>query len=216
MRYPRCQHENRPQANFCEKCGAPLTANPTGPPVPSYEELTSALSEALEQQTATAEILRVLSSSPTDLQPVMEVVVESAARLCGATDATILRLEGDVLQFVAHHGPAPTTRRIGERIPVTRTTMYGRAVVDRQTIHVQDFAEAVETEFPEQQERQRLTGIRTFLATPLLREGVPIGVIAMRRTEVRPFSDRQIALLIIRVLPGFPWVAPTSWGPPVH
>ena len=125
----------------------------------------------------------------------MEVVVGSAARLCGATDATILRLEGDVLQLVAHHGPARTTRRIGERIPVTRTTVYGRAVVDRQTIHIEDFAEAVETEFPELRERQRLTGIRTFLATPLLREGVPIGVIAMRRTEVRAFSDTQIALL---------------------
>ena len=152
------------------------------------------LTEALDQQTATAEILRVISSSPTDLQPVMEAVVESAARLCGAADATILRLDGDVLQLVAHHGPAPTTRRIGERIPVTRTTMYGRAVVDRQTIHIRDFAEAVETEFPEHRERQRVTGIRTFLATPLLREGVPIGVIAMRRTEVRPFSDTQIAL----------------------
>jgi GAF domain-containing protein len=73
--------------------------------------------------------------------------------------------------------------------------MYGRALVDRQTIHIKDFAEAVETEFPEHRERQRLTGIRTFLATPLLRESVPIGVIAIRRTEVRPFSDTQIALL---------------------
>ena len=153
------------------------------------------LTEALQQQTATAEILRVISSSPTDLQPVMETVVESAARLCGAADATILRMDGDVLRLVAHHGPAPTTRSIGERIPVTRTTMYGRALVDRQTIHIKDFAEAVETEFPEHRERQRLTGIRTFLATPLLREGVPIGVIAIRRTEVRPFSDTQIALL---------------------
>jgi signal transduction histidine kinase len=91
-------------------------------------------------------------------------------------------------------GPCPPRAGLGEQIPITLGTLYGRTVADRQTIHT-DMAAAVETDFPDLKDRQRLTGIRTFLSTPLLREGVPIGVIAMRRTEVRPFSATQIALL---------------------
>ena len=132
------------------------------------------LTEALEQQTATAEILRVISSSPTDLQPVMDVVAESAARVCGATDSSIFRVDGDVLRLVARHGGLPGILRIGEPIPVTPDTVTGRAVAERRTLHIEDLHALPETEYPETRARQRRNpnlGARTYLVTPLLREG---------------------------------------------
>ena len=149
------------------------------------------LTEALEQQTATSEILRVIASSPTDIQPVLDVVAESAARLCEAKDALIYRVDGDTLQQVAVYGPMPA----GPPQPFTRGTPTGRAILDRKTIHLHDMAAELETEFPEAKARQQVTGTRTMLATPLLREGIAIGAIGIRRLEVQPFTDKQIALL---------------------
>ncbi len=149
------------------------------------------LTEALEQQTATSEILRVIASSPTDIQPVLDTVAENAARLCDSSDAQIFRVEGDILQQVAMFGPMPAVNEFS----MTRGTPTGRAIIDRQTIHVNDVAAEIETEFPESKDIQRVTGARTILAMPLLREGIPIGAINVRRTEVRPFSEKQIALL---------------------
>jgi GAF domain-containing protein len=163
-----------------------------------HARLFQEVTEALEQQTATAEILRVISSSPTDLQPVMDTVVENAARVCGATDSSIFRLDGDVLRLVAVHASLPYTLTVGETIAVTRDSLVGRAVVERQTLHVEDLQALPETEFAETRARQRQHGhtwVRTSLVTPLLRQGVPIGVIVIRRAEVRPFSPRQIELL---------------------
>ncbi|HSE85068.1 MAG TPA: ATP-binding protein, partial [Candidatus Binatia bacterium] len=149
------------------------------------------LTEALEQQTATSEILRVIASSPTNIQPVLDVVAENAARLCEAKDALIYRVDGDTLQQVAVYGPMPA----GPPQPFTRGTPTGRAILDRKTIHVHDMTAEVETEFPQAKTRQQVTGTRTMLATPLLREGIAIGAIGIRRIEVQPFTPAQIKLL---------------------
>ena len=149
------------------------------------------LKESLDQQTATSEILGVIASSPTDLQPVLDAIAENAARLCEANDALINRIDGNMVERVAVYGtmPVPEMRR-----HLSRGYPAGRAIIDRQTIHVHDVAAEL-TEFPDSKTRQPITGVRTLVCTPLLREGVSIGVITVRRKEVRPFSEKQIELL---------------------
>jgi signal transduction histidine kinase len=157
------------------------------------EDRTRELSDSLEQQTATSEILGVIASSPTDIKPVLDSVAERAARLCDANDALIFRMDGAFSYVVATYG----SMAIGApgRNLITRGTPADRAMHDGQTIHVPDLAADLKDEFSDATNIQHVTGTRTALATPLLREGVPIGAILIRRTEVRPFTDKQIALL---------------------
>jgi signal transduction histidine kinase len=150
------------------------------------------LAESLAQQAATSEILRVIASSPTDLQPVLNTVAENAARICEANDALIYRFDGRRFEGVAEYGPLPGNS--GKGPPgLDRRSVPGRAVIDRKTVHVHDLSAVPTTEL--RADFLRKHGTRTILATPLLREGTPIGVIMIRRMEVRPFSDRQITLL---------------------
>ena len=151
------------------------------------------LKESLEQQTATSEILGVIASSPTDIQPVLDTIAENAARVCGSYDAVIRLVEGKILRLAAHYGPVEPG--FGVEQPLTRGSAGGRAVIDQKIIHIEDLKAVVTTEFPEAVNARERMGGRTVLAAPLLREGVAIGVIFIRRIEVRPFTDKQIALL---------------------
>jgi len=151
------------------------------------------LAEALERQTATSEILRVIAGSPRDVEPVFAAVAARAARLCDASDAAIFQVDAGRLRLVAHEGPIPG-HPVGQGPPLARGTPPGRAVLDRRTIHLAD-AQAESEDYPEGSALARRFGHRTTLVVPLLHADDAIGAIAVRRTEVRPFTDRQVALL---------------------
>ena len=155
-------------------------------------ESNAQVTEALEQQTATAEILKIISTSPTDLQPVLDAVVNSAARFCGADNATVFQLDGETLRAVAHHGPIPVD--VGLMVPCVRGTVSGRTVLERRPIHVTDL-QAESADFPEGSAFARRFGHRTTLSVPLLREGTAIGAIQLRRPEANRFTNKQVALL---------------------
>src|SRR5499433_110443 len=195
MKCARCETINPSHAEFCLRCGRPIDGG--APAAKSYadlqaenEELRRSLGEASEQRTATAEILQIISTSITDLRPVLDAVVERAARLCAANDAVIFRADRDTLTPVATCGvPAVSS------VPRTRGTASGRAIVDRQPVHVEDLASPTSiAEFPDANV-PRARGIRTQLAVPLLKEDEALGVILIRRFQVQPFSEQQIALI---------------------
>src|SRR5258708_2848919 len=150
------------------------------------------LAEAMKQQTATSETLRIIWPSP--IHAVLDAVAEVAARLCDSNNAEIFRLENNLLRLVASYGKIPVNIYAREGLPANRDRVMGRAACDRRTIHVHDLA-AEDSEYQMGSRDAKREGHRTTLATPLLREGTPIGVILIRRWEIRPFNDKQIALL---------------------
>src|SRR6516162_6996770 len=154
--------------------------------------LTRELDDAQEQQTATGEVLKIISASRTELQPVLEVVVRSAARYCKADDVTLFELDGQELREAAHWGAVPHLE--GLRFPCTRGTVAGRLFLERKPVHVIDI-QAEAKDFPEGSALAKRFGHRTIAGVPLLREGVAVGTLQIRRTEVNPFTDKQIALL---------------------
>jgi GAF domain-containing protein len=150
--------------------------------------------EALERQTATSEILRVIAASPREVQPVLDAIAESAARVCGASDAHVYRVDGQVLKQWAHFGPIPGLAP-DESLPLSRGSIIGRSILDRQAIHIKDAVDLDPAEYPISSQLQRRWEYRTTLSVPLMRHGVGIGGIAIRRTHVQPFTSTQIELL---------------------
>jgi signal transduction histidine kinase len=156
--------------------------------------LEKSLREAVEQQVATSRILGVISSLPTDIQPVLEMVTRTAATLCDAIDALIFRVDGDRLRVAAHYGPIPLLQTVlDEGMPLDRESVTGRAILERRRVHVDDLTSS--EEFSAGRGYAQRLGYRTTFAVPLLRQGVAIGVITVRRQEIREFSPSQIELL---------------------
>ncbi|HET9816868.1 MAG TPA: GAF domain-containing protein [Xanthobacteraceae bacterium] len=156
--------------------------------------LLNELRESLQQQTATADVLKVISRSTFDLQSVLRTLVESAARLCEADSATITRQKDGVFYRAEAYGFSPEFIEYVKNVPVVpeRGSITARALLEGKVIHVADVLADPDYTFTE---AQKLGRFRTLLGVPMLRQGVPIGVLALTRAEVRPFTDKQIELV---------------------
>ena len=155
--------------------------------------LLNELRESLQQQTATADVLKVISRSTFDLQVVLNTLIESAVRLCEADTGSINRQRDDVYRQVANFGHSPALDKFMENHPleISRGTVVGRTVLESRTVHISDVQADPEYTFLE---AARVGGLHTMLGIPLLREGMPIGVIVLQRKSVQPFTEKQIEL----------------------
>ncbi|RZL87018.1 MAG: GAF domain-containing protein, partial [Variovorax sp.] len=152
------------------------------------------LKEALAQQTATAEVLRVISGSPTDVQPVLDTVAERAGLLCRADGSRVWLAAGEHLRAMTSYGPAYGDA-FGAELPLRAGSIAGRAFLERRSVHVEDVVPLLDTEYPDVRELQARNGFRTVLAVPMLRDGRSIGVIALLRNQVQPFAPAEIRLV---------------------
>src|SRR5262249_30495731 len=152
------------------------------------------LTTALDRQTATADVLRIIAQSPTELQPVLDAIATSAVRLCAASDAVIERLEGDRLYNAAHAG-SQMKGLVGLPLPLTRQFPGGRAILDRKPVILDDIHLVAQSEYPDTLALLKLNTIHSVAEIPLLSEGKPLGSLAVLRAEVHPFTEAEVALL---------------------
>ncbi|HEX2481215.1 MAG TPA: GAF domain-containing protein, partial [Methylomirabilota bacterium] len=202
MHCPRCQHENRPQAKFCEECASPFKG--VSPITPSYAELKTeveriggALTEALEQQTATSEILRVIASSPTDVGPVFATILDKAMALAGAQLGSLMRYEGDELfRAVEVRGAGPEARALWQE-PQRHGRPFFRATGPWKPAQILDVRETepYRRGEPLWVNNVEQEGVRTLLNVPLVSDVRYLGAISLYRREVRAFTEKEIALL---------------------
>ena len=147
--------------------------------------------KALERQIATSEVLKVISSSPTDVQPVLDALAERAGLLCHAEVSRVWLVFGDELRAMTSYGP----ERIDEELPLRASSISGRAVLEGRSIHVEDVLPLIDSDYPDVRVVQSRLGSRSVLAVPMMREGRAIGVITLLRFKVHPFAPAEIALL---------------------
>src|SRR5262245_33656756 len=159
-------------------------------------DLEKRLADALDQQKATADILRVISGAPTDAQPVLDALIESVTRLCGADAGVISQFDGQVLRPLVHSGASAEVRAFWQENPIHpgRGSVTGRVAIERRTIHVPDVLADSGYELGL---GQKVTGYRTVLIAPMLRGETFVGVVGVWRTQVRPFTDHQVKLIEI-------------------
>jgi two-component system, NtrC family, sensor kinase len=170
------------------------TAGAEEDPARTVEELKRELGEAHRREVATAEVLKAISRSASELQPALKTPVKTAVRLCAADQGFIFRLEGELYHLAVDHATSHDFRDFMVRHPMRRGrgTVVGTAAVDRRTVHIPDIL--VDPEYAWGRS-QKLGGYRTVLAVPIVREGLSIGIIVLWKTRVQPFSDRQIKLV---------------------
>jgi two-component system NtrC family sensor kinase len=196
MQCPRCQQDNPSHAKFCLECGTPLRrTDASGPPRASYADVERDLTESLGQQTATSEILHVIGSSPTDVQPVFETIADCVMRLCGGNQGLVITFDGELMYIGALVDfDAAGVEAVRQSFPARpdRGSVAGRAVLTKAVVHIPSLFDDPEYT---RGGLARVTGFRSALAAPMLKEGKVIGAVGTTRLVPGPFSDNQIALV---------------------